>query len=89
LAVEKNPMRYAGDHDLYSHEEIEPLIRDAASDQDATIRTAFRCRVPSHEASTLATRAREKIAPQRSVWRAATGRDGRSGHGPVLSLRAH
>ncbi|MBV9003305.1 MAG: tyrosine-type recombinase/integrase [Solirubrobacterales bacterium] len=37
LAVEKHPVRYSGDYDLYSGEEIEVLIRDAASEQDAAI----------------------------------------------------
>jgi integrase len=37
LAVEKHPVRYSGDYDLYSPVEIEALIRHAASDQDGAI----------------------------------------------------
>lgn len=37
LAVEKRPVRYSGDYDLYSREEIDALIRAAASEQDAAI----------------------------------------------------
>jgi integrase len=36
-AVEKHPVRYSGDYDLYSREEIETLIREAASEQDSAI----------------------------------------------------
>lgn len=37
LEAEKHPVRYSGDYDLYSREEIEALIRLAASEQDAAI----------------------------------------------------
>ena len=37
LGVEKHPVRYSGDYDLYSREEIEALIRHASSDQDAAV----------------------------------------------------
>jgi integrase len=37
LEAEKHPVRYSGDDDLYSREEIEALIRLAASEQDAAI----------------------------------------------------
>jgi integrase len=37
LAVEKHPVRYSGDYDLYSREEIGALVRHAASEQDAAI----------------------------------------------------
>lgn len=35
--VERHPVRYSGDYDLYSCEEVEALIRAAASEQDAAI----------------------------------------------------
>lgn len=37
LDVEKHPVRYSGDYDLYSREEIEALVRHAASEQDAAV----------------------------------------------------
>ena len=36
-AVEHHPVRYSGDYDLYSREEVEALVRNAASEQDAAI----------------------------------------------------
>jgi integrase len=35
--VERHPIRYSGDYDLYSREEVEALIRAAASDHDAAV----------------------------------------------------
>jgi integrase len=37
LAVERRPVRYSGDYDLYSREEIDALVRHAISEQDAAI----------------------------------------------------
>lgn len=37
LGVEKHSVRYSGDYDLYSREEIDALVRHAASEQDAAI----------------------------------------------------
>jgi integrase len=37
LAVERTPVRYSGDYDLYSREEIDALVRHAISEQDAAI----------------------------------------------------
>jgi len=37
LDVERAQVRYSGDFDIYSREEIEALVRAAASEQDATI----------------------------------------------------
>lgn len=37
LAVERHPVRYSGDYDFYAREEVDALIRHAASDQDAAI----------------------------------------------------
>jgi integrase len=36
-SVERQPVRYSGDYDFYSREEIDALARAAASDQDAAI----------------------------------------------------
>jgi hypothetical protein len=36
-AVERHPVRYSGDYDLYSREEVEALIRAAVAEQDAPI----------------------------------------------------
>jgi integrase len=36
-AVEHRPVRYSGDYDLYSREEVDALVCSAASDQDAAI----------------------------------------------------
>jgi integrase len=36
-AVDEHPVKYSGDYDLYSREEIEALIRAAASDRDGAI----------------------------------------------------
>src|SRR5205807_1732157 len=36
-AVEHHPVRYSGDYGLYSREEVEALVRNAASEQDAAI----------------------------------------------------
>jgi integrase len=36
-AVEHHPVRYSGDYDLYSREEVDALVRGAASEQDAAI----------------------------------------------------
>lgn len=36
-ALERRPVRYSGDYDFYSREEIEALVRAAASEQDAAI----------------------------------------------------
>ena len=36
-SVERHPVRYSGDYDLYSPEEVDALIRNAASEQDAAI----------------------------------------------------
>jgi hypothetical protein len=33
-AIERQPVRYSGDYDFYSREEIDALVRAAASDQD-------------------------------------------------------
>lgn len=35
--VERHPVRYSGDYDVYSREEIDALVRAAADDQDAAI----------------------------------------------------
>ena len=35
--VERQPVRYSGDYDFYSREEIEALVRGATSEQDASI----------------------------------------------------
>ncbi len=35
--VERHPVRYSGDYDFYSREEVEALVRAAASEQDAAI----------------------------------------------------
>jgi len=37
LAVERHPVRYSGDYDFYAREEVDALIRHAASEQDAAI----------------------------------------------------
>jgi integrase len=36
-SVERQPVRYSGDYDFYSREEIDALVRAAASEQDAAI----------------------------------------------------
>jgi hypothetical protein len=36
-AVERKSVRYSGDYDLYSREEIDSLVRHSASEQDAAI----------------------------------------------------
>ncbi len=36
-AVERQPVRYSGDYDFYSREEIDALVNAAASDQDAAV----------------------------------------------------
>jgi integrase len=36
-SVERRPVRYSGDYDFYSREEVEALVRAAASEQDAAI----------------------------------------------------
>jgi integrase len=36
-SVERHPVRYSGDYDLYSRDEVEALVRAAASEQDAAI----------------------------------------------------
>src|SRR3954471_23837973 len=35
--VERHPVRYSGDYDMYSREEIDAIVREAADDQDAAI----------------------------------------------------
>jgi integrase len=35
--VERHPVRYSGDYDMYSREEIDAIVRCAADDQDAAI----------------------------------------------------
>ena len=35
--VERHPIRYSGDYDIYSREEIDAIVRHAADDQDAAI----------------------------------------------------
>jgi integrase len=35
--VERHPVRYSGDYDIYSREEIDAIVRHAADDQDAAI----------------------------------------------------
>ena len=35
--IERQPVRYSGDYDLYSREEIDALVRAAAGEQDAAI----------------------------------------------------
>ncbi len=35
--VERQPVRYSGDYDFYSREEIDALVRAAAGEQDAAI----------------------------------------------------
>jgi integrase len=37
LPVERNAVRYSGDYDLYSREEVEALVRAAVSEQDAAV----------------------------------------------------
>ena len=36
-AIERQPVRYSGDYDFYSREEVDALVRAAASEQDAAI----------------------------------------------------
>jgi len=36
-AVERQPVRYSGDYDFYAREEVDALVRAAASEQDAAI----------------------------------------------------
>ena len=35
--VERHPVRYSGDYDIYSREEIDAIVRGAAAEQDAAI----------------------------------------------------
>ena len=43
-SVERQPVRYSGDYDFYSREEIDALVRAAASEQDAAIFLTAACR---------------------------------------------